>query len=62
MNKNEDTGAISIKNSTEMHVACGQGSLVLGQVQRAGGKRMAAIELLKGGAVLSGQRLGSQPA
>ena len=62
VNKNEDTGAISIKNSTEMHVACGQGSLVLSQVQRAGGKRMAAIELLKGGAVLSGQRLGSQPA
>jgi methionyl-tRNA formyltransferase len=41
-------------------VQCGQGTLRLTQLQRAGGKRMAASELLRGFAITAGQSFASK--
>ncbi len=45
-------------------IACGQGTLVVTQLQRAGGKRLSAGEFLRGHAVLPGTRFGkpAEPA
>jgi methionyl-tRNA formyltransferase len=37
-------------------VACGQGALVLTELQRPGGKRLPAREFLRGFALQAGQR------
>jgi methionyl-tRNA formyltransferase len=42
--------------SDDLTIACGDGALRLLKVQRAGGKAMAADELLKGFAVPKGTR------
>ena len=39
-------------------IACGQGALVVTQLQRAGGKRLSAEEFLRGHAIVSGTRFG----
>ena len=48
-----DAGAIG--------VACGEGSLALTELQRAGGKRMAAAEFLRGRAPRLGARFDARP-
>jgi methionyl-tRNA formyltransferase len=40
-------------------VACGSGSLLLTEVQRAGGKRLSASQFLRGQKILAGDRLGA---
>jgi methionyl-tRNA formyltransferase len=37
-------------------VACGEGALCITQLQRAGGKRLAAADFLRGFALQAGQR------
>jgi methionyl-tRNA formyltransferase len=40
-------------------VACGEGALCLTEIQRAGGKRLAAAPFLAGHALHPGERLGT---
>jgi methionyl-tRNA formyltransferase len=40
-------------------VACGEGALCLTQLQRAGGKRLAAADFLRGFPLAPGQRFGA---
>jgi methionyl-tRNA formyltransferase len=42
----------------ELIVACGEGGLALDELQRAGGKRLGAVEFLRGRALAPGTRLG----
>jgi methionyl-tRNA formyltransferase len=42
-------------------VACGTGAVVLGELQRAGGKRLTAARFLQGCGVLLGERFGPPP-
>jgi len=42
-------------------VACGTGAVVVGELQRAGGKRLSAARFLQGCAVLVGERFGPLP-
>jgi methionyl-tRNA formyltransferase len=42
-------------------VACGTGAVVLGELQRAGGKRLSAARFLQGCAVRVGERFGPPP-
>jgi methionyl-tRNA formyltransferase len=50
-------GTICYINSTEIGVQCGQGVLALTQLQRAGGKRLAAADFVHGFALQVGQKL-----
>jgi methionyl-tRNA formyltransferase len=50
-------GTVLDANSGGIHVACGQGELVITELQRAGGKRLAASEFLAGTRVRAGDRL-----
>ena len=52
-------GHISFINSVGIGVACGEGTLTLTQVQRAGGKRLSVADFLRGNAVQVGDVLGS---
>jgi methionyl-tRNA formyltransferase len=49
-------GSICYINSTEIGVQCGQGVLALTQLQRAGGKRLAAADFVHGFALQVGQK------
>jgi methionyl-tRNA formyltransferase len=40
-------------------VACGEGALRVGELQRAGGRRLAAAEFLRGCPIRAGERLGA---
>ena len=42
-----------------VRIACGQGQLLATELQRAGGKRLAAADFLRGFALDPGQRLGT---
>jgi methionyl-tRNA formyltransferase len=42
----------------EIVVACGRGALAIGELQRAGGRRLAAAEFLHGTPIAPGERLG----
>ena len=53
-----EPGQILQADATGIVVACGQGALRLTQLQRAGGKRLAAGDFLRGFALAPGQRLG----
>ena len=51
-------GSIAAIESDRIIVACGAGTLALTQLQRAGGKRLAAREFLQGVAIKVGDRFG----
>ena len=53
-----EPGLVLQADATGIVVACGQGVLRLTQLQRAGGKRLAAGDFLRGFALAPGQRLG----
>jgi len=59
LNEIERIGHISFINSVGIGVACGEGTLTLTQVQRAGGKRLSVADFLRGNAVQVGDVLGS---
>ena len=49
-----------LANDTGLHVACGDGTvLVLTELQRPGGKRLAARDFLRGAALAPGLVLGA---
>jgi methionyl-tRNA formyltransferase len=50
-------GAVLAADSGGIHVACGEGELVITELQRAGGKRLAAREFLTGTPIRTGDRL-----
>lgn len=50
-------GTVLESGSTGIVVACGQGALRVMELQRAGGKRMAAAEFLRGCPIAVGERL-----
>ncbi len=52
-------GTILTVDAAGVHVACGEGALCLTQLQRAGGKRLAAAEFLRGFPLAPGQRFGA---
>ena len=53
-------GQILLANDTGLHVACGDGTvLVLTELQRPGGKRLAARDFLRGAALAPGLVLGA---
>jgi methionyl-tRNA formyltransferase len=49
---------VAVDPARGVRVACGEGSLWLTELQRAGGKRLAAAEFLRGAAVKAGEKLG----
>jgi methionyl-tRNA formyltransferase len=49
-------GTICHINEAEIGIQCGQGALALTELQRAGGKRMAAADFLRGFALQVGQK------
>jgi methionyl-tRNA formyltransferase len=51
-------GMICYINEAEIGIQCGQGVLALTELQRAGGKRLAAADFLRGFALQVGQRFG----
>ena len=53
-----EPGLVLQADAAGIVVACGQGVLCLTQLQRAGGKRLAAGDFLRGFALAPGQRLG----
>ncbi len=54
-----EPGTVLAADATGIRVQTGQGVLVLTEVQRAGGKRLAAGDFLRGMALSSGVRLGA---
>ena len=52
-------GTILAIDASGVHVACGEGVLCLTQLQRAGGKRLAAADFLRGFPLAAGQRFGA---
>jgi methionyl-tRNA formyltransferase len=54
-------GTVLGADATGIDVATGQGVLRLTELQRAGGKRLAAADFLRGAAVAPGQRFGAAP-
>jgi len=50
-------GTVLAANAGGIHVACGEGELVITELQRAGGKRLAAREFLAGTPIHAGDRL-----
>jgi methionyl-tRNA formyltransferase len=52
-------GTILAIDASGVHVACGEGALCLTQLQRAGGKRLAAADFLRGFPLAAGQRFGA---
>lgn len=52
-------GEVIAAGAAGIVVACGQGALEVQELQRAGGKRLAAAEFLRGFPVASGERLGA---
>lgn len=54
LNPNATPGQVLEVNDQGIHVACGEGTLCLTQLQRAGGKRLASAEFCKGFALQVG--------
>jgi methionyl-tRNA formyltransferase len=52
-------GAILVAGPGEIVVACGEGALAVSELQRAGGRRLAAAEFLRGVPLERGERLGA---
>jgi methionyl-tRNA formyltransferase len=52
-------GTVLAVDGTGVQVACGSGALRLTQLQRAGGKRLAAADFLRGFPLVPGQRFGA---
>jgi methionyl-tRNA formyltransferase len=52
-------GTILAVDAAGVHVACGEGALCLTQLQRAGGKRLAAADFLRGFPLAPGQCFGA---
>jgi methionyl-tRNA formyltransferase len=52
-------GTVLEANAAGILVACGDGALAVSELQRAGGKRLAAGDFLRGCAVNVGERLGA---
>ena len=52
-------GTILAVDAAGVHVACGEAALCLTHLQRAGGKRLAAADFLRGFPLAPGQRFGS---
>lgn len=57
----EGSGApgVVLGASDALLVACGEGALAVRELQRAGGRRLAAAEFLRGHPVVAGERLGA---
>ena len=55
-------GQILQVNDAGVLVACGEGALLLTELQRAGGKRLAAREFLRGFQISAGQCFALAPA
>ena len=51
-------GAILAADADGVLVACGRGALRISELQRAGGKRLAAADFLRGSPLHAGERLG----
>jgi methionyl-tRNA formyltransferase len=51
-------GQVLAADSGGVLVACGEGALLVTELQRAGGKRLGAAELLRGFSIAQGERLG----
>jgi len=54
-----DTGTVVQVDSQGVHVATGEGALCLTELQRPGGKRLAAADFLRGSSLVPGMRLGA---
>jgi methionyl-tRNA formyltransferase len=52
-------GTVLAAGATGLLVACGEGALQVSELQRAGGKRLAAAEFLRGCAIAPGECLGA---
>jgi methionyl-tRNA formyltransferase len=52
-----DPGTVLAASAAGMLVACGEGALLATELQRAGGKRLAAADFLRGCAIQLGERL-----
>ena len=52
-----EPGRVLAADAQGVLVACGQGALMVTELQRAGGKRLPAGEFLRGTAILAGERL-----
>lgn len=52
-----DAGTVLAADAAGVLVACGEGALLATELQRAGGKRLAAAEFLRGCAIARGERL-----
>jgi methionyl-tRNA formyltransferase len=52
-----DAGTVLAASEAGLLVACGEGALLATELQRAGGKRLAAADFLRGCAVAPGERL-----
>lgn len=59
--KKASPGQILLADATGLWVACGQGAVCIGAVQRPGAKRLAIREFLNGRPVTAGQSFGSLP-
>jgi len=54
-----EPGAVLAADGAGVLVACGEGALRVGELQRAGGRRLAAAEFLRGCPIRAGERLGA---
>jgi methionyl-tRNA formyltransferase len=52
-------GTVLAANKTGILVACGQDALQIGELQRAGGKRLPADQFIAGGGIKAGDHLGA---
>jgi methionyl-tRNA formyltransferase len=52
-------GQVMAADGEGVRIACGQGQLLVTELQRAGGKRLPAADFLRGFALVPGQRLGT---
>jgi len=51
-------GTVLAADAAGVVIACGEGSLCVSELQRAGGRRLAAADFLRGCAIAVGERLG----
>jgi methionyl-tRNA formyltransferase len=51
-------GTVLAADADGVLVACGEGALLVSELQRAGGRRLAAAEFLRGCPIAAGERLG----
>jgi methionyl-tRNA formyltransferase len=60
-NNYQGRGLIALQNGSEIAISCAQGSLVITELQRAGGKRLSAAEFLRGLSLSQGARMAVKP-